>query len=120
MNPIEIARKIRDISKNHGLEMPSFSILIYYNQYKEAVYMEEGNSSTTEQVKQLCQKHLVDALDCPRCYPCSRVENINIYSAQWIGGTIVLASSTLGFVPQKILDESIKQLGIEIETENES
>ena len=109
MNPIEITRKIKEVAENLGYE-PTFFSMIYYTEYKEAIFF--GNS---DEKKEILSKYLKRAIECPRCYPCIRDGMLDIYSAQWIDGTIVLASETPGFIPIKVLDETIKQLGIGIE-----
>lgn len=93
-----------------------FCVLVRYNQYKEeAIWIGTINDSET---KAVCQQHLVDAIQCPHCYPYRTIGDLNIYSAKWKEGIIVLAGK--GFDPRKILDESIKQLGIEIENQDET
>lgn len=106
MNTIEISNKIYEVAKKFDYE-PNFVALIYYSEYKEAIFV--GDS---EEKKESLSQHLKHAIECPRCYPCSRDGKLDIYSAQWVDGIIVLASETLGFVPDKVLDETIKQLGI--------
>lgn len=41
MNPIEITKKIKEVAGRFGYDsQTSFTALIYYNEYKEAVWME--------------------------------------------------------------------------------
>lgn len=110
MSPIEIAGKIHELIKKKHLDY-DFCVLVHYTKHKEeAVCI--GTKTDTE-TKNVCKQHLVDAIQCPTCYPYRTIADLQIYSAIWKEGIIVLAG--ISFDPRTILDESIRQLGIGIE-----
>lgn len=109
-DPFEITRKIGELIRKKHMDDSFFALIHYSQNEEENIWIA---STDDQKIKSLCKQHLVDAIQCPKCYPCRTIENLHIYSATWKEGIIVLAGT--GFEPQGILDESIKQLGIGVE-----
>lgn len=111
MNPIEITQKIKKISLKHGCNESTikFIVLVYYNQYSEAVSMHEGTIS--DETKKLCEQLLREMLASQKTEKYSVGPETYAHAMKWKDGILVLG----GMEPNDsklILSETLQELNI--------
>lgn len=112
MNPIEITRKIKEIAHSYGYH--DLLVIVYYNQYAEAVIMEAGDLTPKEKIKVVSQELLQNAIygdkEMGEEFNCDGDDYFKVHVLKWNQGFVSLSGKFNN--PREILEKSLKMLHI--------
>lgn len=107
MNPIPIQKKIEDLLKKLDHQNPEFESLVYYHEYKEAIWADK--SCHSEEKRAFCRAVLWSALKTDDKILEYEFEHIKTCSIHWTEGIIVLSGN---FDSKMILQQTVADLKI--------